>query len=218
MRAATLGPDVTGSTSPVVGRNPVTRTSRPRALAALALAGALTLSACGASDEDEAAAGGSGATAVVSGDETYTVGEVQTATTQVNTFLSQGQQAQELTPEEVSHYLAYADEYATFGTDVLAEVPALAQQNFTVPSDGIIERAFGEIEVTPTQESVQVLKAYVVGSVVQQAQLPESAELEAELAAKDVSFSPRYAEQDPAWLEVTEEPAGDPGLTEMPTQ
>ena len=26
--------------------------------------------------------------------------------------------------------------------------------------------------------------------------------LEAELAAKDVSFSPRYAEQDPAWLEV----------------
>ena len=57
-----------------------------------------------------------------------------------------------------------------------------------------------------------------VGVMLQQAQLPESAELEAELAAKDVSFSPRYAEQDPAWLEVTEEPAGDPGLTEMPTQ
>lgn len=189
--------------------------TRTRALAALAIAGTLALTACGSSDEESADTGAGGA-AVVSDGTTWTVGEVQTATRQVNSFLAANQQP-EMTPQQVTHYLAYAPDYETFGTDVLEQDETISGQGFEVPSDALIERALGEDEV-PSEESVQVVRSYIVAQVTQQAQLPETSELSEAMAARDVSFSPRYADQDPDWLEVTEADPAQEGLTEVPTQ
>lgn len=177
-------------------------TPRPaRAVAALSLAGVLALSACGSGGTDS----GTGAPAVVSDGTTWTVGEVQTATRQANAFLEQnGKPA--ITPTEASHYLAYADDYTQFGTDVLAKDKDLASQGFTLPSRGIVERALTGDE-KPSEATVELVRAYVIGDIAQQAQLPETTELVETMKQRKVTISPRYAgaAAAPNWLEKSDE-------------
>ncbi|MGO1165933.1 MAG: SurA N-terminal domain-containing protein [Janibacter sp.] len=177
---------------------PGSRQRRSARIAALALGGALTLSACGGSDEGGSS--GSGATAAVVEGDTITVGEVQKSSREVADFIraqaaSSGQQPQEL------------------GTDTLlaslVQVPAIldyAEANdISVPSGATIEQQIGDVVAAPSEPTVDFFRANAVYSQLDPQQQQELAQ---QVQGQDVDFSPRYATvrgESPNWLEQTDD-------------
>lgn len=174
------------------------RQGRSARIAALALAGALTMTACGGSGEDTAT--GSGAPAATVEGETITVGEVQKSSRELGKVLaaqaeSQGQEPQELGPDTVLRNLV--------------QVPVILDyakaENLDIPSEGTIRKQVDEVLTSPSPQTVDFFRAQVVYSQLDQEQQQEVA---SKVREQDVTFSPRYATaagEGPNWLEQSED-------------
>lgn len=174
------------------------RQGRSARLAALALAGALTLGACGASGE-EATTGSGAAAAIVDGD-TITVGEVQESSRELAEVISaqaesQGQEPQELGPDTL--------------LKSLVQVPVILDyakaNDLEVPSEGTIRKQVDEVLSSPSSRTIDFFRANAVYSQLDQEQQQEIA---SKVQEQDVTFSPRYATaggEGPNWLEQSED-------------
>lgn len=177
---------------------PGSRQRRSAQAAALVIGGGLALSACGSGDEGEST--GSGATAAVVEGETITVGEVQETSRDVADILraqsqSSGQQPQELGPDTL--------------LSVLVQVPTILEyadeNDLAVPSEAEVEKQIGEVVSSPSQSTVDFVRANAAYSQLQPDQQQEVGQQFEDL---DVSYSPRYAAitgESPNWLEQSED-------------
>jgi len=169
-------------------------------IAALALGGVLTLSACAGTDIDEGESTGSSATAAIVEGDTITVGEVQTSSRELAEVIraqaeGQGQQPQELGPDTL--------------LSSLVQVPTIlgyAEENdLSVPSEAEIERQVGDVVQAPSERTVDFFRANSVYAQLDQQQQQEIAQ---QVQEQEVTFSPRYASirgESPNWLEQTED-------------
>lgn len=173
--------------------------SRPARAATLAAVAALALSACGGSDDGAVAGGSSAAAATVDGQE-ISVGDVQRTTRELRTFLeaqaaSSGQQPQQLDASSVVTLLVQAPAVLDFAED----------EGLSVPSAGSIRKSVEQVLPSPSDETVDFLRANALSSQLDQATRDK---LIAHLEDQQVTISPRYAastDQAPDWLEQSVE-------------
>ena len=180
--------------------------ARPARAAALAAAAALALSACGGDSAGEVAAlEGSSATAAKVDGQEISVGDVQRTTRELRTFLeaqaaSSGQQPQQLDASSVLTLLVQAPAVLDFAEE----------EGISVPSAGSIRKSVEQVLPSPSDETVDFLRANALSS-----QLDEStrSQLIDRLDQQKVTISPRYAaasDQAPDWLEAPVEQQQQP--------
>ncbi|MFJ6133374.1 SurA N-terminal domain-containing protein [Janibacter terrae] len=170
--------------------------ARPARAIALAAAATLALSACGGSANDPVDVDGSGSDAVAAkvGDEVVTVGDVQRTTRELGTVIeaqSQGQPGQEITADQVVALLVQVPSVLEFADE----------QGTPVPSAGSVRQQLAQVLPSPSDTTVDFLRANSLNS-----QLDEAArkELSAYVQEQDVTVSPRYAAavgESPDWLQ-----------------
>lgn len=182
-------------------------TGRPRlALTSLALAAALGLAGCGASNEEGPSSLGETSPrepAVTVDDHSVTVGDVQTATRAANEFIQkQGGQSS----------LATTD---VLGTLMVAPriIEAAQGSEVTVPSQETVRQALSQLEIESTPGAVEFIRAQSVREQMTPEQLNEVTQ---SLKDADISVNPRYGSFDPQqgfqqgsaeWLAPVEETA-----------
>lgn len=178
---------------PVLG----SRQRRSARTAALVLASALTLAACGGSGSEDEATGSSATAAIVDGQE-YTVGEVQETTRELAEVVAAqasagGQAPQEITPDLVM--------------PSIVQIPAIlkyAEENdLAVPTDAEIQQQIGAAVPSPSATTVDFFRA---NSVISQLTQEQQIELGSIVQEQDVSLSPRYRAEGevPNWVEAPE--------------
>lgn len=171
------------------------RTTRhPARGAVLAAVASLALAGCAGPAQDAPLTGSDAVAATVDGRD-ISVGDVQRSTRELRAVLqaqaaSSGQQPQQLQAADVVTLLAQAPAVSDFA----------AEEGIALPSAGSIRKSLAPVLPSPSQDTVEFLRANAVSS-----QIDESTRerLIAHLDEQKVTLSPRYAASTgtPDWLE-----------------